>query len=139
LLAVFTQTNPGPPPGAAVFAAAAAAGPSFFGAGADPTGAPAGTGALMAGGALVAAAGAGIDAAGAAYHVCTPLCPRHAPLFDSAVEYDPSLQIPVAPAGACAKTLAAPNTHTPAIIQIVFVIAGTLESPSAFITAIRQS
>ncbi len=93
----------------------------------------------MAGGALVAAAGAGIDAAGAAYHVCTPLCPRHAPLFDSAVEYDPSLQIPVAPAGACAKTLAAPNTHTPAIIQIVFVIAGTLESPSAFITAIRQS
>jgi hypothetical protein len=154
LLAVFTQTNPGPPPGAAVFAAAAAAGPSFFPAGAATAAAPppgvgaciAGTGfvspvgAPISGAGFVSAVGAGISGTKAAYQVCTPLCPRQAPLFAAAVEYVPSRQIPFAPAGApagaCAQTLAAPKTHTPAIIQIVFVIAEFLESTSAFQTRI---
>jgi hypothetical protein len=137
LLDIFTHTNPGPPPGAAVFAAAAAAGPGFFGAGADATGAPAGVGAPTAGAPFASAVGAGIAATEAAYHVCTPLCPRQAPLFAAAVEYDPSLQIPVAPAGApagtCAIPLAATNNPAiiPAIINIFFVIAGILRKSSS--------
>ena len=61
----------------------------------------------VAGGAAagVVVAGLGVAAAAegvAAYQVCTPLCPRHAPLLDLAVEYVPSLHCPVAPAGCCA-------------------------------------
>ena len=72
----------------------------------------------------------GAPAAGiAAYHVCTPLCPRHAPLFAAAVEYVPSFQIPFAPAGApagaCAITLAAPIANPPTTVQSTFVIAAT--------------
>ncbi len=139
MLAVFTQTNPGPPPGAAVFAAAAAAGPSFFapdappagvGAGSDATGAPAGVGAPIAGTAFASGAGAGIAVAEAAYHVCTPLCPRHAPLFEAVVAYVPSLQIPFAPAGApagaCANAVDAAITHSPANVQTVWVIVRIL-------------
>jgi hypothetical protein len=150
LLDVFTHTSPGPPPGAAVFAAAAAAGPCFFaaiGAGAAAIGAAA-EGAAIAGAGFAIGVGAGIaaafevaatgapfdaaDAGAAAYHVCTPLCPRHAPLFEAAVEYVPSLQIPFepagAPAGACAIAPAAPIARTPIIINIRFVIATTLEN-----------
>jgi hypothetical protein len=132
LLDVFTQTNPGPPPGAAVRAAAAAAGPCFF-AIEIAAGAAAGVGAGIAESGTVAETGAGIAttfaaevapgaAAAATYHVCTPLCPRHAPDFEAAIEYDPSPQIPFAPAGAppaaCANALAAPIKNTPAIINI---------------------
>ena len=45
-------------------------------------------------------------AAEAAYHACTPLWPPHAPRFEAAEVYVPSLHCPVEPAGACACTRA---------------------------------
>jgi tellurite resistance protein TerC len=75
------------------------------------------------------AAGFAAVAGAAAYHVCTPLCPPHAPLLLAAIEYVPSLQIPVAPAGApagaCAIAEPAPSS-TPASIHCVFVIDRSL-------------
>jgi hypothetical protein len=82
---------------------------------ADGTGAVAGAG---VGAAFAAGAAAGVAAepvaglaaedfaAGAAYQVCTPLCPLQAPDLLGAVEYVPSLQSPVAPAGAPAGACA---------------------------------
>jgi hypothetical protein len=95
---VLSQTFPAPPPGFGAVAVAA-----------DGTGdvAAAGAGVAFAAGAGAgAAAGLVADfadvvfAAGAAYQVCTPLWPLQAPDLLGAVEYVPSLQIPVAPAGA---------------------------------------
>ena len=143
LLDVFTQTIPGPPPGAIGFCAAASAGLNRFVA-EDPKQALSrrsrrrslssvyGVG-ICFGAVLAAGVGAGIAGAGAAgfagtlpqaspsfaiYQVCTPLCPRQAPSFDAAVEYVPSLQIPFvpagAPAGACAPAPREPAPREPA-------------------------
>jgi hypothetical protein len=65
----------------------------------------AGAGAAAAAGAVAGFADEAF-AAGAAYHVCTPLWPLQAPDLLGAVEYVPSLQIPVAPAGAPAGACA---------------------------------
>jgi len=113
---VFSQTLPAPPPGFGAVEEAA-----------DGTGAVdgAGVGAALAAG---AAAGVGVAAgavagfadeafaAGAAYQVCTPLWPLQAPDLLDAVEYVPSLQSPVAPAGAPAGACATQicNVRSPA-------------------------
>ena len=125
MLSVFTHTIPGPPPGAAVFAAAAAAGPPFAEA---VLGAEAGVAAGVGAGIAAEGFAAGVDAGAAAavgaapavpgaftgaveYHVCTPLCPLHAPLLLAAIEYVPSLQIPFAPDGAPAGACAPATPH----------------------------
>ncbi len=81
MLAVFTQTSPLPPPGAAGFAAADCAGLSFFPivvAGIEDPAAP-GVGAGIDAGALVAGTGAGSEFIWlAAYQLCTPLWPWQA-------------------------------------------------------------
>jgi hypothetical protein len=69
--------------------------------------------------------GAAVFEAAAAYQVCTPLWPLQAPDLLGAVEYVPSLQIPVAPAGAPAGACAIPtcNARTPAESAIKRIIS----------------
>jgi hypothetical protein len=104
---VFTHTWPGPPPGAA---AVCIADPEDFAAGCG--GGAAGATAGLAGAAVVvgafegAAAGALFEAV-LSYQSFTPPWPEHAPRFEGALVYVPSLHSPVEPAGACALLVAA--------------------------------
>jgi hypothetical protein len=94
---VFSQTWPGSALGATALCAGAAGTEAFVEA--PPDGAIAdgdGTGS-----ALGSAEGTGF----ALNHVLTPLWSAQAPFFTAAVVKVPSLHCPVAPAGACARTV----------------------------------
>jgi hypothetical protein len=103
----FTQTSPGPPPGAGVLADLELADLGLDEAAEEVEAAGAGD---CFGAGAGAAAGAGVEAvalaeeldvpASAAYQVSTPLCPRQAPCFLGVEVNVPSLHFPVVPAGA---------------------------------------